>query len=99
MIALVWIISKITNLLNPIGLIATCLLVADGEIDMFIVPLIMGIVGMIYGFLSFEYDIAPRMFWVKSRLGIADMRVGATLGYGMSFFNSTVAIIALVDFI
>lgn len=99
MTALVWIISVITNFLNPIGMIATCLLLAEGEVDMFILPLIMGGVGVIYGFATFEYGIAPRMFWVKSKVSLFDMRVGAALGYGLQFLNSTVAIIVLTEFL
>lgn len=98
MIAIVWLISIITNILNPIGLVATGLLFGSGEVDLsfFIFPLIMGVVGLIYGFATFEFGIAPRMFWVKSRVSLFDMRVGAALGYFLSFFNSVVAIQALL---
>lgn len=99
MIVLVWIISLITNILNPIGLIAACFLLAEGDMDMFLLPLIMGGVGLIYGFLTWGYGIAPRMFWVKSSLSLFDLRVGAALGYGLQFLTSTVAIMMLFEWL
>lgn len=97
MTALVWLVSFITNLLNPIGLIIACLLFCSGVVDLsfFIFPLIMGIVGFIFGFATFSYDAAPRLFWIKSRVGIFDLTIGRAFGYLISFFSSTVAIMAI----
>lgn len=99
MVALVWIISVLTNILNPIGLFAFFMYLSEGDTDLFILPLIMGGIGLVYGFATFGFNVAPRMFWVKSKVGIFDMRVGAAFGYGLAFFNSVLAIMLLSDWL
>lgn len=99
MVAIVWLISVITNILNPIGMISACFLMAEEGFDLFIVPAIIGIIGIVYGFATFNFNVSPRMFWIKSSVALFDMRVGAALGYGLTFFNSTVAIMVLFELI
>jgi len=96
MIVIVWIITKLTNLLAPIGLIATCFLAAEGEGELFIVPAILAAVGLVYGMFSWRYEVAPRMFWVKSKLELFDNRVGCAIGSALTFFCSTVAIETII---
>lgn len=97
MIVLVWIITTITNLLTPIGLISTCFLAAEGDGDMFILPAILAAVGLVYGIFSWNYEVAPRMFWVKSKLELFENRVGCAIGSALTFFCSTVAIEVIVS--
>lgn len=98
MVAIVWLISTITNILNPIGLILFCIwLVPELGFSAAILPLIVGVVGLVFGFVTFSYEVAPRMFWVKGKVGIFDMRMGAAFGYFISFFNSTVALMCLFE--
>lgn len=92
-----WIISKLTNLLCPIGIIiALCLFLDAGEFSMWIAPICAAVLGLIFGFVSWQYDVAPRMFWVKSRFELFDSRVGAALGSAVTFFFSGVSIEFLV---
>lgn len=97
MVALLWIISVLTNILNPIGLISACFMLSEGDTEIFSFPIVMGVIGIVFGFLAWGYTVAPRMFWVSSRLGLFENRIGCALGYGLSFFNSTVAVMVLMD--
>lgn len=91
---LMLIITKITNILNPIGMIIALL---AGDLD-FVIPLVCGIIGCVYGFLTWGYTVPPRvLFWTESPLGLTNMRLGSTIGSGITFFNSAVAIMALLE--
>lgn len=43
------------------------------------------------------YRAAACAFWTESPLGLTSMRLGATIGSGITFFNSAVAIMALLE--
>ena len=94
---LMLIITKITNILNPIGMIIALLLFGAGDLD-FVIPLVCGIIGCVYGFLTWGYTVPPRvLFWTESPLGLTNMRLGSTITSGITFFNSAVAIMALLE--
>ncbi len=48
---LMLIITKITNILNPIGMIIALLLFGAGDLD-FVIPSVCGIIGCVYGFFD-----------------------------------------------
>lgn len=47
LILLMWAISIVTNILNPIGMISFCFLLGEGDLD-FTLPLIIGGIGFVY---------------------------------------------------
>lgn len=96
MTALVWLIGLITNILNPIGMVLAIFALSLGDWDIYLVPLIFGVDGLIYGFWAWNYEVAPRMFWIKSRTELFDSRVGCAIGYFISFFNSAMVVMVLI---
>jgi len=90
--AITWIVTKICNLLNPLGLLAFLLMalmcIEGGFWLPLIVPAIFGIIGLIFGIFCWDETLAPRMFWVKSRTDIFEKKVGAAIGYMLGCFNS-----------
>ncbi len=49
-------------------------------------------------FLTWGYTVPPRvLFWTESPLGLTNMRLGSTISSGITFFNSAVAIMALLE--
>ena len=91
------VISIATNILNPIGMISFCFLLGEGGFD-FTLPLIIGGIGFVYGLLTWGFTVPPRLlFWTGSLLGLFEMRLGSAIGSGITFFNSTIAIIVLSD--
>lgn len=53
LILLMWAISIVTNILNPIGMISFCFLLGEGDLD-FTLPLIIGGIGFVYGLLTWD---------------------------------------------
>ncbi len=97
LILLMWAISIVTNILNPIGMISFCFLLGEGGLD-FTLPLIIGGIGFVYGLLTWGFTVPPRLlFWTGSLFGLFEMRLGSAIGNGITFFNSTIAIIVLSD--
>ena len=96
-LVLMSIITIVTNILNPIGMIAALFLFGEGELN-FVLPLIFGIIGCVYGFLTWGYTVPPRvLFWTESPLGLTNMRLGSTISSGITFFNSTVAVMLFIE--
>ena len=97
LILLMWAISIVTNILNPIGMISFCFLLGEGDLD-FTFPLISGGIGFVYGLLTWGFTVPPRLLlWTGSLFGLFEMRLGSAIGSGITFFNSTIAIIVLSD--
>ena len=57
-----------------------------------------GGIGFVYGLLTWGFTVPPRLlFWTGSLFGLFEMRLGAAIGNGITFFNSTIAIIVLSE--
>lgn len=94
--AIAWLVSLIVNIVNPIGMLACCFMVADGLFEALIVPACIAPLGFIFGIFCWKENVAPRMFWVKSRTELFDSRVKSAFGYMFSFFNCACAVVALL---
>lgn len=86
MIVLVYII----NILSPIITIFGCLILLFGfriiETWMWVVCGISAVVGLIFGFAIWHYNVPPRWFWAKSKMELLDNRVIVALRYAFIFF-------------
>ena len=69
----------------PMGTSTTCILGG-----------ICAVIGIILGFTGWAEDVAPRMFWVKSRLELMDSKVGYALTLGIQMFFLPAAIVITI---
>lgn len=86
MIVLVYIF----NILSPIITIFGGLILLFGfqliETWLWVLCGISAVVGLIFGFATWHYDVPPRWFWVKSEMEMLDNRVFVALKYAVTFF-------------
>lgn len=47
---------------------------------------ICGVIGIILGFTGWAEDVAPRMFWIKSKTELLDNKIGYALSMGVQMF-------------
>lgn len=60
---------------------------------------ICAVIGIIIGFTGWAEDVAPRMFWVKSRVDLFDSKIGYALTLGIQFFFLPAAIVFAISLI
>lgn len=62
----------------------------------FIVGGVFAIGGIVLGFTGWAEDVAPRMFWIKSRVELLDNQIGYALTLGFQFFCLGMAIATML---
>lgn len=60
---------------------------------------ICAFVGLILGFTGWAEDVAPRMFWVKSRVDLLDNRIGYSLTMAIQMFFLPAAVGLIIGII
>lgn len=67
MIVLVWLIEKLSTLINWLGILGWIYVFTEGDpvYVYYAIPLL--IVGFIFGLFTYDYDMPPRWLWVKTR--------------------------------
>lgn len=64
---------------------------------MLIIGGILAIFGIILGFTGWAEDVAPRMFWVKSKVELLDNKFGYALSLGLMHFLLPAAIVLIAS--
>lgn len=94
--AIVWFVTLIVNIANPFGMLAFLLMFTESHYDALLIPACIAPLGFVFGIFCWSENIAPRMFWVKSRTDLFGSRVKSAFGYMLGFFNLACLITGLV---
>ena len=84
MLVLLYILNLLAPIVNFVGLLGLCGCIVYEDLHILVISGIMAVVGLVLGLSAYKYDIAPRMFWVKSINQIFSFSVTAVLGYAWS---------------
>ena len=103
MIVLIWFINLLLPIINILGLMGMFYVIGELEFDngewFWWVSLASFVPGFLFGLLAWNYDVPPRWFWVKSKLGLFENLVGSAFGYGISFALIPAAVIMIINIV
>ena len=91
MIVLVWLIEKLSTLINWLGILGWIYVFTEGNpvYVYYAIPLL--IIGFIFGLFTYEYDMPPRWLWVKTPLEVFNFRLVNGVNNALLFANGLAA--------
>ena len=100
MVALVWLVNILSPFVTILGIIGMAWGLEDAPFELCLwVSLACFIVGFIFGIIAWKYDVPPRWFWVKSKVGLFDTLIGGAFSYGLRFAFIPFAILGIMAII
>lgn len=93
------VVGFLTNIMSPLGMLMLLGYLMEGMLDsyQFVIAGIAAAIGLVFGFVSWDETVEPRLFWVRSDVELLDSRIGASLTYAIKFFFSAFLIIGLIE--
>ena len=81
---LLWLYRLVTPVISIFGILVLC----SGEFgdDDLWIGSILAIIGFFFGLITWSFDAAPRLFWIKSPFELFQSRVWAAIESALVFF-------------
>lgn len=72
-------------IVHPLGVLGACGCIIDENYTALHWAAVLAGVGLLFGLLTYRWDIPPRWFWAKSSNELFQFKIMAVLGYMWSF--------------
>ena len=91
MIVIVWLLEKISTLINWLGILGWIYVYLEGDPVYFYYAIPLLIVGFFFGLFTYDYGMPPRWLWVKTPLEVLNFRVSNAFNNALLFANGLAA--------
>lgn len=99
MLVLLWLLEKLSPLINWLGIIGWIYVLSEEELVYLFCAIPLWIAGFIFGICTYEYGMPPRWLWTKSSIDIFDNKICNGVGYGWLFAHVLLGVVGIVAII